>query len=79
MEDRNNIFIKGYRSSVNSSKIDGTGMGLYNAKKLIEKFDGNINFTVKNALNDENKVDIGWNIFTLTFENTFNADKNAFA
>lgn len=77
-EDKKNIFLKGYRSNINNLSIEGTGMGLYNAKKLIEKFGGSIEFSTKNANSDDNKLIIGWNIFTLTFENTFDADKSAF-
>ncbi len=79
LEDKNNIFHKGYRSNINKSRIDGTGMGLYNAKKLIEKFEGTIDLSTKRANSEDNEIAIGWNIFTLTFKNTFNAEKNAFA
>jgi two-component system sensor histidine kinase ArlS len=76
-EDKNNIFLKGYRSNTSKSKIEGTGMGLYNAKKLIEKFGGSIQFSTKSAV-ENNSVEVGWNIFTLTFKNTYSAEKNAF-
>jgi signal transduction histidine kinase len=79
IEDKNNIFLKGYRSSVNKLRIDGTGMGLFNAKKLIEKFGGSIELTTKQANSEDKDLALGWNIFTLTFNTTFNADKNAFA
>jgi len=78
IEDRKNIFLKGYRSSVNKARIDGTGMGLFNAKKLIEKFGGSIELTSKQANSEDKELALGWNNFTLIFHNTFNADKNAF-
>lgn len=77
-EDRKNIFLRGYRSGINKTITDGTGMGLFNAKKLIEKFNGAIELTSKKT-SIENKVDIGWNVFTLVFKDTFSSDKSAFA
>ena len=75
-DDKRKVFLKGYRSNVNKKSIDGTGMGLYNAKKLTEKFSGTIVLDTKKATSE---ADLGWNTFKLTFNQTFHHDKSAFA
>ncbi|MDN5200885.1 sensor histidine kinase [Fulvivirgaceae bacterium BMA10] len=77
-EDRQHIFTKGFRSSVNKGKAEGTGMGLHNAKRLVEKFGGSIQYEC-NPIKSEQDIELGWNIFKLEFLNTYSPQKNAFA
>jgi hypothetical protein len=51
---------------------------LFYQKKLIEKFGGSIELFTKQANSENKDIALGWNIFTLTFINTYNSDKNAF-
>lgn len=65
-EDQNYLFEKGFRSRINNSKIEGSGMGLFNAKKIIEKFKGTI--TINTSMQNKNgDYEVGWNIFKLVF------------
>ena len=68
-QDRLHLFSKGFRSGVNKTKAEGTGIGLYNAKRLTEKFDGTLTYSCDVQSTEEGN-EIGWNIFTLTFKNT---------
>lgn len=61
------LFSRGFRSSVNRSSKEGTGMGLYNAMQIAKHFHGKISFETKKVSNDEN-IDLSWNIFTLRIE-----------
>lgn len=58
------LFTKGFRSSVNQSSKEGTGMGLYNASVLCKHFKTALKYS-KNAIHVEKEVHIGWNIFTI--------------
>lgn len=58
-EDVPNVFNRGYRSSAHSNQ-EGSGMGLYNAKKLLEKFDSTLYYS-KQLVNNN----LGWNSFTI--------------
>jgi two-component system sensor histidine kinase ArlS len=75
-EDHQHLFTSGFRSSVNKGKAEGTGMGLYNAKRLTEKFRGTIDYKSRKVEGTEN---LGWNIFILVFENTFSPKQRAIA
>lgn len=67
-EDVPNIFNRGYRSSIHSNQ-DGSGMGLYNAKKLLEKYNATIHYS-KNLINSN----MGWNTFTITCNSIIKSD-----
>lgn len=77
-DDKKHIFVKGFRSSVNRSRIDGTGMGLFNAKKLIELFHGQVEVSTQRLNDDSSELELGWNIFTIKFDKTFTSNKTAF-
>lgn len=77
-EEREFLFTKGFRSTINKIKRDGTGMGLYNAKMLTQKFNGKIKYCIQ-TIKKEEGFELGWNIFTITFNNTFDSTKNAFS
>lgn len=64
VSERNHLFIRGFRSTVNSHNKEGTGMGLYNAKQLALKFNSDIEFSC-NEISDNEEIDLAWNIFTL--------------
>lgn len=76
LEDRQHLFSRGFRSSVNKGKAEGTGMGLYNAKRLTEKFKGTIYYSAQEVEGTDN---LGWNIFTLEFKNTYSSKQKAIA
>jgi hypothetical protein len=73
-QDRIHLFTKGFRSGVNKTKAEGTGIGLYNAQRLTEKFDGTLIYSCE-VLSTENEIEIGWNTFTLEFKNTHEGNK----
>ena len=75
-EDRKHIFSKGFRSSVNKGKAEGTGMGLYNAARLAEKFGGKIQYSDKES--GAANPSLGWNIFSLIFQITYDKNKDSF-
>ena len=58
------LFSNGFRSSVNRTAKEGTGMGLYNAKQLARHFNSEIVFTNK-EVSEDNNIDLTWNIFIL--------------
>lgn len=61
------LFSKGFRASTNRRSKEGTGMGLYNAKQIAKHFHADINFSFKDASNDNN-IDLAWNIFTIKLD-----------
>ena len=64
-----NIFNRGYRSSAHSNQ-EGSGMGLYNAKKLLEKFNSTLQYS-KQLVNNN----LGWNTFTIVCNSIIRENK----
>lgn len=64
------LFSRGFRSSIHKIK-DGTGMGLYNASKLISLFSGTLTYRKQVASADKIN-ELGWNIFEITCNETIN-------
>lgn len=69
-EERNDIFTRGYRSTVHKN-TKGTGMGLFIAKSLADLYEIKISYKAKEVSEDKN-VTIGWNTFILSCKETFN-------
>jgi hypothetical protein len=61
------LFSKGFRSSVNKSNKEGTGMGLFNAQQLVKHFRGSINFECESIKTDES-IHLAWNIFVIRID-----------
>lgn len=68
-EDIPHIFNRGYRSSAHSNQT-GSGMGLYNAKKLLEKFNSTLQYS-KRLVNNN----LGWNTFTIVCNSIIRENK----
>lgn len=62
------LFSRGYRSSIHKTR-DGTGMGLYNASKLISLFNGTLTYQKQISSGDKTN-ELGWNIFVITCNDT---------
>jgi len=62
-EESNDIFSRGYRSSVHSS-IKGTGMGLYIAKSISDLYGIEISY-IAEEVSEDKSIKIGWNKFKL--------------
>ena len=68
-EERENIFIRGYRSRVHSN-TKGTGMGLFIAKSLADLYEIEILYEATEVSEDKS-IKIGWNNFILRCKETF--------
>lgn len=66
--ERQSVFHKGFRSSINTVKTEGSGMGLFNARQLANKFGANIIYTPNVH---EQASNLGWNCFTIKIINAF--------
>lgn len=66
--ERQSVFHKGFRSSINTVKTEGSGMGLFNARQLANKFGASIVYT---PTIQEQASNLGWNCFTIKVNNAF--------
>jgi len=66
-EDESSLFTKGFRSKINKNSKEGTGMGLYNASKILTFFNGILEYTNHPSSTPE----IGWNNFVIKLSKTF--------
>jgi signal transduction histidine kinase len=64
--EKSKLFSRGFRSTVHNSKVDGTGMGLHNAYKILKHFHSEVSYStqIENSL-------IGWNNFTIKCSKIF--------
>lgn len=60
--EKEQLFLRGFRSTVNKNNTNGTGMGLYNAQKIANLFGAEIKY---HGVPIE-AGQIGWNRFTIT-------------
>lgn len=67
-EEANDIFTRGYRSSVHSN-VKGTGMGLYIAKSISDLYNINISY-IAEEVSEDKSIKIGWNKFKLLCNET---------
>lgn len=68
-EEKNDIFIRGYRSEVHKG-VRGTGMGLFIAKSLADFFEIGIVY-IGEEMSEDKSIKLGWNKFILTCNDTF--------
>ncbi|MCH8490685.1 MAG: hypothetical protein LAT81_12255 [Oceanicaulis sp.] len=68
-EESNDIFIRGYRSSVHLS-VKGTGMGLYIAKSISRLYEIEISY-IAEEVSEDKSIKIGWNKFKLLCKETY--------
>lgn len=67
-EEALKLFSKGFRSSVHRWK-DGTGMGLHNAKKILQLFNCDLTYSTQNN-SSTSSVFVGWNVFSVICNDT---------
>lgn len=61
-EEQPSLFTRGFRSKSISINKEGTGIGLYNAKKLFKLFDGDLQYSCSPS---QEGSALGWNTFTI--------------
>ncbi|MBX7153356.1 MAG: HAMP domain-containing histidine kinase [Bacteriodetes bacterium] len=59
-----NLYTRGFRSTAHSKK-EGTGMGLYNARGILKKFDAELEYHNHSHSTMPDNTVIGWNIFDI--------------
>jgi signal transduction histidine kinase len=62
IEEQGSLFTRGFRSKSVSPNKEGTGIGLYNAKKLFGLFDGEIKYSYMSSAEGST---LGWNQFNI--------------
>jgi two-component system sensor histidine kinase ArlS len=67
-EEAKKLFTKGFRSSVHKLK-DGTGMGLHNAKKILQLFNCDLTYSIQ-SYSSNSSVFVGWNVFSVICSDT---------
>ena len=67
-EERDNIFTRGYRSTVHGN-TNGTGMGLFIARSISTLYDISINYEAK-EVSEDTSIKMGWNNLILMCNKT---------